>query len=514
MIYCIAISLAVTTVYSKIILESQWSNSWNCHGPPDAVYSFNVNDESTTVPNDHETWSKLYTAFIQYSPLGTCGLGPQRMDSCCIASTDLTITYGLKSGSPSVLETNKSTYDNYFYQSMKGNTYCQITPTNNSILRGFNDVFFLADGSCIDDYFQCTEDHEFIVYNNTKCQGDKVIIKFDSSKTQFSNDILGQFDGQLRTDINGSISTKWTTYQPFRKSRPMFPYEGPDIGWDRCAIILLITSLLLHIVGFLYSIRSRIRMKSSSLYPNCMILNQFLSLLLSINLLINVLSPIPSIDVYVFHVVTIKYLLEFSSLSSALLTMLQFYLTTKTLLHKRTYYAILILLLAIHLIFTGGVYLEVCWVSSTLESTAICNYSFRARWLSISDWWFVVLFIWNIIPSTLTAIYVCYLSLDSEHRSIQEGLKKLWNVSKAVFVIVTFQFIMLIFYITYSEGLQTNFFQMKSDKQLTSLNCGKYLLRAINSNVNLVFLSFLPSILNQMQQSKSFHVSSHLKTKQ
>ncbi|KAJ2993373.1 hypothetical protein HDV02_002450 [Globomyces sp. JEL0801] len=199
------------STFADIILESQWSVSEYCEGPPNSVYVFeNLDISNYGPPSEKETWTAFYE-FVAYEyPMLYCGNSIIDMPKgCCFHNMDLSLSSS-KSGSPTLMDDIEiDTYEKAFYATANGNNYCSITPGDGGLFHGFIDVFLLANGNCVDDYYRCSSEGKLTIYEYENCNGILHEIVLTEETAEFNDETFGSFEAKFIQFKNAEVVTEW-----------------------------------------------------------------------------------------------------------------------------------------------------------------------------------------------------------------------------------------------------------------------------------------------------------------
>ncbi|KAI8901762.1 hypothetical protein BC833DRAFT_74939 [Globomyces pollinis-pini] len=146
-----------------------WLHSNICTGPPSSMYSFDVADSTLTTPTN-ESWPSFYSFGIMENNQNICGSAPLKLEkSCCISSLDLELSASYSSGV--MIDTPTTLSDPVDKFSARGD-YCALQAKQSIDLWGYNAIYILANGHCINDTFRCANNGELSIYSSGKnCQG-------------------------------------------------------------------------------------------------------------------------------------------------------------------------------------------------------------------------------------------------------------------------------------------------------------------------------------------------------
>ncbi|KAJ2992383.1 hypothetical protein HDV02_003084, partial [Globomyces sp. JEL0801] len=214
LVFCVA--------HATQLLQSQWSDSWNCNGPPKSINIFNITDIYAYTPGEEEVWPVFYENRALSNPIGYCGNSYELLYSeCCVSSLDPSITAHYKSSQAALLEEDGSNLLDTIPKDANGATYCYIQSSTANITHTlFNQMYFLADGSCIDEMYKCTPDGGFYIYEKAECSGPYEEYLLDVSVSSNTSQILGEFTGEMMALTDAKNEHLWTTYSPFNRIIP------------------------------------------------------------------------------------------------------------------------------------------------------------------------------------------------------------------------------------------------------------------------------------------------------
>ncbi|KAI8897462.1 hypothetical protein BC833DRAFT_658563 [Globomyces pollinis-pini] len=502
--YLITNALFYYLAQSTKVLQSQWYDVMDCSGPPNAMYLFNMSSVTAYTPTEGETWAEFYT-YLE-SPIGYCGNKDSELyDSCCSASIYPKKTNNWASGSPTIVDDNLSTYESVIFSGAAGQTYCSIQPIDGSLFKGFLDVMILGNDLCIDQYYKCSTDGEFKVYPNTTCTGEAIKYSLSTKPTNITDNTNGMFTGELRKYNSGTISQKWITYFPSSDLVPLNPNPNPNISWDYWSIIQMLISLSLYSIGFLFAVYQYVKVKKP--FMVFWFMNQGYWMVLSILYLWNECKIYDQISEYNLHVAINNALYGLATLSSVSLTTYQLYSIKLAFIPRWTVIPVCVLLVSLHILFSGAVYTGYCNVPSFYDNE-FCNSDFRQSWRSLNYWWVLVMFLWNIIPTTIIVYYIVFNMYDGE-RTIRNIVKQICALDLVFPIAMCFQVVLMITFVVYSSQISNNDF-MTNDKQHLAMNGGKQFIRALHFNLNFLLLTRIPVIFKEMDSSiKSGYTSTY-----
>ncbi|KAJ3317706.1 hypothetical protein HDV06_001300 [Boothiomyces sp. JEL0866] len=189
---------------SDTVFLSGWMDSKFCTGPPDTMFVFSTINGSV---------SNLYNFEDQDYYIPSCGLSTFDLQTgCCLSSIDLAYTYGYKSFTRNYLV--DSIIQHSAPISANTNHYCMINNLNsNSSLWGYDQVYFFAEGKCLEGNVTC-EDGAFKIYNDSSCATILESFPISSKTINITSNIIGQVEIALIKYGDGQIPMTFTAYTP------------------------------------------------------------------------------------------------------------------------------------------------------------------------------------------------------------------------------------------------------------------------------------------------------------
>ncbi|KAJ3322725.1 Canalicular multispecific organic anion transporter 2 [Boothiomyces sp. JEL0866] len=222
-------------------IQSQWLHS-DCKFAPELIIG--SIDVYATIP---------FSSLVVSGP-GYCG--NEWIKDCthpgiCAASLDLEMTFGYSSFQTSYLYFIPSSPAGWLYPiDAKGKTYCQISSVNATDL-------LLAGSAVCYDSFQCTQDANLLVFNDSTCQFLNQSHRLDSP---LSNIQIGgeTFNFTRFTVLNATEKVVWTTFITSQST----PLQRGEQLWI-LALFLLVISLVLTIVHAIIALAMIFRHKGT-----------------------------------------------------------------------------------------------------------------------------------------------------------------------------------------------------------------------------------------------------------
>lgn len=124
------------------------------------------------------------------------------------------------------------------------------TLPNPASLGGYLQVYYLANGGCIEHYYRCKSDGTFHVFNEFGCKGGAAeSLVLQRIGTRFNSSRFGSVDGVFLKLKDTKVEMGWTTYWPPLKLVPHY-HNGLEILETILFIIAMGMELL--ICGILY----------------------------------------------------------------------------------------------------------------------------------------------------------------------------------------------------------------------------------------------------------------------
>ncbi|KAJ3000422.1 Ubiquitin carboxyl-terminal hydrolase 16 [Globomyces sp. JEL0801] len=151
------------------------------------MYSFDVADSTLTTPTN-ESWPSFYSFGIMENNQNICGSAPLTLEkSCCISSLDLELSASYSSGV--MIDTPTTLSDPVDKFSARGD-YCALQAKQSIDLWGYNAIFILANGNCINDTFRCANNGELSIYSSGKnCQGGVKGLSVSTHLVKYGKDV-------------------------------------------------------------------------------------------------------------------------------------------------------------------------------------------------------------------------------------------------------------------------------------------------------------------------------------
>ncbi|KAJ3315562.1 hypothetical protein HDV04_001976 [Boothiomyces sp. JEL0838] len=184
------------------------------------------------------------------NPLPLCGAAHVDIErGCCISSVDLEFTYNYQSLTRNYISINDSLT---FPTSSNGHGYCTLTAADQNSLLGYSQVFYLANGQCIEDTVVCNlQDGTISIHNNTNCSGYKETFDIHSNSI-FNSLIFGNITASSQEISNAKLDFIWTGYTPQAELVPKYK-AGVEVFAAVCySIAILIGTVISVYYGRMY----------------------------------------------------------------------------------------------------------------------------------------------------------------------------------------------------------------------------------------------------------------------
>ncbi|KAJ3273964.1 hypothetical protein HDV01_003634 [Terramyces sp. JEL0728] len=481
----LATNVNITGDYT--VFQSVWMQG-ECSGAPTSMYTFDQTTNGTLVFQD------AINAFLP----PTCGLDPVNVnEGCCVVSLDNAIPEPYASQSFHFI----TTLDNSdFPKSAVGTNYCKLTAKDNSSLSGLQQVYYKADGSCIDQNYICTSDGTLQVYNDKECQG-----KFLSYKTNnktIQDALMGNVSLSFIDVLQGGETYQWTTYTPQTLLVPKF-----HIPMEILSICCYICSTILSFAIFVYFIVKYNQKRTN--YMLFFLLSQLLWMLWTIFEDVYYNTVFESNETLSIFTQTKRALFCAASLTTVLNTS-YFIIGFNNLNGKIWGSMIYVSVVVAHLVFAGSWYLQYSADHADPDGNFV---SFVLSWNKWEPFWSIFTMIYDTVPSFFVAIKLVQ-SATVEQTS---AIRSLWilhqrdkrfsflNLSQLANATLFFILICLSYY----TGV------LMSDRNVLALSGVMTLIWAIHGALNCLFIEhikILMSIRSEISRSNTLTSKSILIT--
>ncbi|KAJ3313788.1 hypothetical protein HDV04_001592 [Boothiomyces sp. JEL0838] len=419
------------------VFQIAWLNSAYCSTPPTVMYSFT--GITTLLYNQ--------TIFEQYS-LNSCGNNLFSMNGgCCFSNIDTNYLGGYASLVQRTLFTDKSN----FPAAANGASYCHIQQNSPGALYGYSDIWFLADSSCINNFYSCNFNGEFHYYNQSGCIGPSDSIQLYTNSSTFSFGDMGSIKGELLLINDGIETYTWTAFIP--SSLLTFKYKAP---MEIIALLCYLIAISISLAVLIYFLQKYNTTKST--YLSMVVVSQILWLLwlLLDFMYLNIVFPQSNApQVYAeFKAV----LFNLASLSTVLNTA-NFIIGFKVLdqISKQALYGTVLFL---HLLLAGGNYFTYYYLT-------MANGSVWQKWIQIAPLWTFLMFIFNTLPAFSIAVSIVQNTTSNHLTFFQAGRKVLLKDKKFASLVglqlLNILFIGMVYYIqqfTQIPGTDRNYLSM------------------------------------------------------
>ncbi|KAJ3315270.1 hypothetical protein HDV04_003663 [Boothiomyces sp. JEL0838] len=154
----------------------------------------------------NDTFSNNLTDLAdQIAPIPFCGLTSLPLYSgCCIQMTyDLPVPYSFErhqTDLPGIAD---------YPEASKGSKYCQLKSIDSGATYGYEEISFLKNNNCIEDYYVCSGD-SFSIYSDVGCTGVQTSIPIPNNGI-FNISSIGTVTINLIQPSNGTMHIYWTT---------------------------------------------------------------------------------------------------------------------------------------------------------------------------------------------------------------------------------------------------------------------------------------------------------------
>ncbi|KAJ3348272.1 hypothetical protein HDU91_006595, partial [Kappamyces sp. JEL0680] len=356
--------LLANAVAGASFLQSQYYNSYYCASVPDSLYIFTVaNPNSKSHPVD-ESWPVIYSLQTNgwggvYPFKSSCGQAPAPLSSngeCCCASMDGVGVNNYQSGISHWLASTSDIHSQ-FPAAANGQTYCDLSAADSSSLYGYQRIFYLASGGCIDGNTTCTVSNgvgTLTVYpDGAQCSGTALTtLSISSSPIAFGvQPGVGSVNGQLTTVNNGTKFVEWTTQLPTGRVLSS-PKSAPEKFGYACYVM----SIVFSGAAFLWAAKRYYEKRKW--FWLCSLISQALWVAFCIDSLIfNTTQWYPQ-SVFINQNLINKLLMNLSSLSTMGITyvyMMVIVVPRPNIYMQLGYWAVI---LGLHLTFVGGSYIQ------------------------------------------------------------------------------------------------------------------------------------------------------------
>ncbi|KAI8915948.1 hypothetical protein EDD86DRAFT_243910 [Gorgonomyces haynaldii] len=393
------------------LLYAQYRNI-ECLGPPTVLYLFQT--DYTSFERGNETWPSFYTLQMQEYSIEICGnYVPQTFGICCYTSTDPSLAYPYLSGGPQVLETGNAL--DYLPKTAIGSTFCHLTA--DQTLFGYQEIYLLANGECIDQW-QCHSNGTLFIYASENCQSPAHAILLTAEPKHVISD-LSQFQAEMIVVRNASVQYLWNAWTPSSKLVPTFQIWQEDLS---IACYIISGMICFWMIGSQLSIMYRLPEQRSPWNMSCLF--QFTLWLLYLGVNYGFWTTIFHSDVEMAWYGEFDRLLwHFSTFVSTTLTCTVFVKALESL-SQRQHTIMLFGLFVIHLAVGLPKYLYYYMnvSESRLTDAEISIVRILIAWNQAYFVWMGFVFLWNTTP--LLVLMHLVLKHRLPHSNILERLQK------------------------------------------------------------------------------------------
>ncbi|KAJ3259712.1 hypothetical protein HK103_001973 [Boothiomyces macroporosus] len=460
------------------VFQSVWMQG-ECSGAPTSMYTFDQTTNGTLVFQD---------AINEYLP-PTCGLDPQDVNQgCCVVSLDPTIPQPYSSQTYHFITTLDSSD---FPKSAVGTSYCKLISKDNSSLFGFQQVYYKADGSCIDNNYMCTSDGTLQVYSGKDCKGN--FLSYSTNNKTIQDATIGNVSLSFIDVLQGSETYKWTTYTPQTLLVPKF-----HIPMEILSIISYVVSTIVSVAIFVYFVVKYHQKRTN--YMLFFLLSQLLWVLWTIFEDVYYNTIFLNGETLSIFTQTKRVLFCAATLTTVLNTT-YFIVGFNNLSGKIWGHLIYFGVIAVHVVFAGS------WYLTYANDHADPNGSFAAfveAWFKWEPFWSIFTIIYDTVPSFFVAVKLVQ-SATVERTS---ALGSLWilhqrdkrfsflNLSQLANAALYFVLICLSYYTSV----------LMTDRNVLALSGVVTLIWAIHGALNCLFIEhikILMSIRSEISRSNT-----------
>ena len=458
----------------KPFTEFNWINS-DCVGPPSSIFKYPDDTFSNTlqvtqidylfeqcrkkrmVHGEHCCHSNIVPGFLGVTTKGFAG------------------TYDVRNAAKIPSAANN-------------NIYCRLqvsAPVSNN---PFSEVFFLADGQCVQG-FVCTK-NKISIYPTSNCSSGVSLEDyqlFENDTVQFESVRLGTVKAEMKMIRNGSLDYQWVTYFPQTQYYPL-NYDAFEIFGTVCQGIALTLSLaaLFHFVRLVLYNRSS-RRKVYAVFA-------FYHLVWLAYLIMDIIFEYFTTDDIPTFNRMVAADLGLHNAATLITVLANAYVTMTIAFTIPTLYKVLVYigLLLIHFALVGPEYFPYLRVDEGPLAVALANWTDAT-----AVYWNVFMFIFDAICALVCAVYIIR-ACTSKYRNdpIWVSVVRAFRQPKIIQAFVAQLFIMALFYNNYMIVYYTTW--LKSDRSDSSLQYGVD---------NLLY------VLHSIISSRSFDHFSHLLVK-
>lgn len=239
------------TACASIIVENLFMAE-KCHGPPEAIYVFNMLDiTATTASQNNESWPLPFEWQISLMPVYECPAYytlPIASDHCCYSWLDSENNLGYGSSSYAFLE---ESVDAIIPTSANGANYCWLQSTNSSSLHGYNELYVKI--GTYEIRILCGVDGILSVSSSGICDsaGDEIYSLVQEIELLRSPSI-GLVNATIIKMNGASLNYEWQAFLPDSMIYPTFvePWEVICVILFALGLGLISSTIIYYIYGY------------------------------------------------------------------------------------------------------------------------------------------------------------------------------------------------------------------------------------------------------------------------
>ncbi|KAJ3319835.1 hypothetical protein HDV06_005885 [Boothiomyces sp. JEL0866] len=398
------------------VFQIAWINNSLCSSPPNVMYSFA--GITTTLYNQ--------TISEQYS-LTSCGNNLFTMNGgCCFSNIDTNYL----SGYASLVQRAPFPDKSNFPLTANGASYCHIQQNSLGALYGYADIWFLADSTCINNFYLCNSNGEFHYFNQPGCAGQSNSIQLYTNSSMFTFADMGNIKGEFLFINDGAETYTWTAYIP--SSLLTFKYQVP---MEILALICYLGAIIISAAVLIYFSKRYSKTKSS--YMTVVVASQILWVLwiLLDFMYLNIVFPQSNApQVYAeFKAV----LFNLASLTTVLNTA-NFIVGFRVLTGLHTEIVLYATVFIVHILLAGGNYFTYYYLT-------MVNGSVWQKWIQLAPLWTFLMFIFNTLPAFSIAVSFTQNADSKSQLNTLQATRKVLTTDKKFAGLVSLQVFNIIF---------------------------------------------------------------------
>ncbi|KAJ3314540.1 hypothetical protein HDV04_006079 [Boothiomyces sp. JEL0838] len=446
-------------IASKLALTAEWTNLTACNGPPNAMYSFDIQSPDSQTAPPGEVWPNGYSLQAVERTLSSGCLGVTVKvpfaGACCASfiNSNSRIASAL---TVSVQDTVKSAVP----AMANGEKYCLLQSNGNNTVFGFEGVWYLADGSCSPtDNISCSPTGVLSVYSDPNCQGVPKSFQLSSSQSTLSFKNVLNVQGSLVILSSGQTNIGWVASVPLGMLTPNF--ANPIVPTVLILVVIVFAGML-YGTRFLYM--EYIEKRTG--YMLGLLISQ---IAWTISIVTLTMDKFPAFSGKLFTgitfvIVDIASLVSVITVSSFLLQFLGY--------EKRTKYTIYAIIIAVNLIMGSSKYLFF-----------IANFPDKVRWDRIALAWIFGFAFYDCYPP----IYVSLTLLKINSDSLSKRCRKLAKYDPLFFTGMFAHIVNVLIYICLTIAREyTTVFQ--SDRLWVEFGNLSTLILGIHASLNIYLI--------------------------